>query len=210
MDDGRLREVYAVAYPRLVGQLVGVTGDPAEAEDVVMEAFARAAPGRSSFHDADNPEAWLRTTAVNTHRSRWRKLRNGRRAQQRLLPPRDPVELEDHLEVINALRALPEQQRHVIVLLARRRLENNDDLGVESRDVLRVEILLCVESQPIDAGPQRLARRVEGAQPPVVVGVAAPDVIPPAIVCLPFERDAEARGRAALRRIQNVSRNSAH
>ena len=40
---GRLREVYAVAYPRLVGQLVGVTGDPAEAEDVVMEAFARAA-----------------------------------------------------------------------------------------------------------------------------------------------------------------------
>lgn len=71
---GRLREVYAVAYPRLVGQLVGVTGDPAEAEDAVMEAFARAAPGRSSFHDADNPEAWLRTVAVNVARSRWRRV----------------------------------------------------------------------------------------------------------------------------------------
>ena len=63
---GRLREVYAVAYPRLVGQLVGVTGDPAEAEDAVMEAFARAAPGRSSFHDADNPEA------LAAHRGRQR------------------------------------------------------------------------------------------------------------------------------------------
>ena len=74
MDEGRLREVYAAAYPRLVGQLVGVTGDPAEAEDVVMEAFARAAPRRSSFHEADNPEAWLRTVAVNVARSRWRRM----------------------------------------------------------------------------------------------------------------------------------------
>ena len=65
MDDGRLREVYAAAYPRLVGQLVGVTGDPAEAEDVVMEAFARAAARPREFADFDNPEAWLRTVAVN-------------------------------------------------------------------------------------------------------------------------------------------------
>ena len=63
-----------MAYPRLVGQLAGVTGDPAEAEDVVMEAFARAAPRRSSFHEADNPEAWLRTVAVNVARSRWRRM----------------------------------------------------------------------------------------------------------------------------------------
>lgn len=74
---GRLREVYAVAYPRLVGQLVGVTGDPAEAEDAVMEAFARAAPGRSSFHAADNPEAWLGTVAVNVARSRRRRVLRG-------------------------------------------------------------------------------------------------------------------------------------
>jgi RNA polymerase sigma-70 factor (ECF subfamily) len=64
----------------------------------------------------DNPEAWLRTTAINAHRSRWRKLRNGRRAQQRMLPPRDPEALEEHLELISALRALPEQQRQVIAL----------------------------------------------------------------------------------------------
>jgi RNA polymerase sigma-70 factor (ECF subfamily) len=53
---------------------------------------------------------------VNAHRSRWRKLRNGRRAQERILPPHDPAGLEDHLEIIDALRDLPEQQRLVIAL----------------------------------------------------------------------------------------------
>ena len=38
----RVQEVYVTSYRRLVGQLTGVTGDPGEAEDVVMEAFARA------------------------------------------------------------------------------------------------------------------------------------------------------------------------
>ena len=32
------------------------------------------------------------------------------------MPPRDPAGLEDHLEIIAALRALPEAQRHVIAL----------------------------------------------------------------------------------------------
>ena len=71
---GRLREVYAAAYPRLVGQLVGVTGDPAEAEDVVMEAFARAAarPRAPSRHR--QPRGLAATVAVNLARSRWRRM----------------------------------------------------------------------------------------------------------------------------------------
>jgi hypothetical protein len=35
-------DFYAATYARLVGQLYAVTGDLAEAEDVVQEAFARA------------------------------------------------------------------------------------------------------------------------------------------------------------------------
>lgn len=54
--------------------------------------------------------------AEDSSRSRWRKMRNGRSAQQRLVPPRDPAGLEEHLEIIEALRTLPEQQRHVIAL----------------------------------------------------------------------------------------------
>jgi RNA polymerase sigma-70 factor, ECF subfamily len=115
-DQPSLREVFDVSYRRLVVQLYGVTGNLDEAEDLVQEAFVRAAAAGRRFAHVENPEAWLRTTAINQHRSRWRKLRNGQRARARMLPPRDPEALESHLEIITALRALPEVQRQVIAL----------------------------------------------------------------------------------------------
>lgn len=115
-DCASLREVFDGSYRRLVVQLYAVTGSFDEAEDVVQEAFVRAAAAGRRFLRVDNHEAWLRTTAVNVHRSRWRKLRNGKRARERMLPPGEPEALEDHLEVITALRALPEPQRQVIAL----------------------------------------------------------------------------------------------
>ncbi|MBF4768028.1 SigE family RNA polymerase sigma factor [Nocardioides agariphilus] len=117
MHDDRLREVYAVAYPRLVVQLVGVTGNPAEAEDVVMEAFARAVPRRSSFHDADNPEAWLRTVAVNVARSRWRRMLRWAHVLPELVTPTSYADLpEERLALLAALRQLPATQREAIAL----------------------------------------------------------------------------------------------
>jgi RNA polymerase sigma-70 factor (ECF subfamily) len=115
-DRVSLRDVFEASYRKLVVQLFGITGDFDEAEDLVQEAFVRAAASGRRFLRVDNKEAWLRTAAINAHRSRWRKMRNGRRAQQRMLAPRDPVELEVHLEIITALRQLPEQQRQVIAL----------------------------------------------------------------------------------------------
>ena len=132
------RALFDASYRKLVVQLYGVTGSLDEAEDLVQEAFVRAAASGRRFLAVDNPEAWLRTTAINAHRSRWRKLRNGRRAQERVLGPCDPVGLEEHLEVIDALRALPEQQRHVIALhyLADLPVEQiADELGVPSGTV---------------------------------------------------------------------------
>lgn len=111
-----LQDVFEASYRRLVVQLYGITGSFDEAEDVVQEAFVRAAATGYRFLHVDNHEAWLRTTAVNVHRSRWRKLRNGRRARERMTPARDPEALADHLEIIDALRALPEAQRQVIAL----------------------------------------------------------------------------------------------
>ena len=52
---GRVREVYVTSYRRLVGQLTGVTGDPLEAEDVVMEAFARAVTRHREFAGSTTP-----------------------------------------------------------------------------------------------------------------------------------------------------------
>lgn len=137
-DPTSLRDVFDASYRRLVVQLFGVTGSMDEAEDLVQEAFVRAAAAGRRFARVENPEAWLRTTAINQHRSRWRKRRNDRRARDRMAPPRDPEALESHLEIITALRALPEAQRQVIALfyLADLPVETiADELGVPAGTV---------------------------------------------------------------------------
>ncbi|UFN43954.1 sigma-70 family RNA polymerase sigma factor [Nocardioides okcheonensis] len=112
----RVQEVYATSYRRLVGQLTGVTGDPVEAEDVVMEAFVRAV-GSRSFLAADNPEAWLRTVAVNVSRTRWRRSRFFRDVSHRLVAEEAYADLpEDRLVLLAALRRLPAAQREAIAL----------------------------------------------------------------------------------------------
>jgi RNA polymerase sigma-70 factor, ECF subfamily len=71
VSDVEIQELYAASYRRLLGQLIGVTGSVAEAEDVVQEAFVRGLDHPRRLLGADNPEAWLRTVAVNLARSRW-------------------------------------------------------------------------------------------------------------------------------------------
>jgi RNA polymerase sigma-70 factor, ECF subfamily len=110
-----LEQVFYVSYRRLVIQLYGVVGDRAEAEDVVQEAFVRAAAAGERFARTANPEAWLRTAAINLHRSRWRRLRNFSRIKERLVP-QDIPGLDARLDVIDALRSLPVEQREVVAL----------------------------------------------------------------------------------------------
>ena len=115
----RVQEVYATSYRRLVGQLTGVTGDPVEAEDAVMEAFARAVNSPRSFLAADNPEAWLRTVAVNVTRTRWRRARFFRDVSHRLVADGSHAYAdlpEDRLALLAALRRLPAAQREAIAL----------------------------------------------------------------------------------------------
>lgn len=132
-----IEAVFAASYRRLVVQMYGVVGDANEAEDLVQEAFVRAYAAGSRFTRVDNPEAWLRTTAVNLHRNRWRKLRNFSRIkdtlQGRPAAPHDLPGIEQHLEVVEALRRLPENLRLVLVLhyLADRQVQQiADELGV--------------------------------------------------------------------------------
>jgi RNA polymerase sigma-70 factor (ECF subfamily) len=116
-DELEFREIFEASYRRLVVQLYGLTGDAGEAEDLVQEAFVRAAAAGSRFLAVDNHEAWLRKVAVNAHRSRWRKLRNYALIRDRLaVGPTDLPALEDRLDVIEALRSLPEGQREVVAL----------------------------------------------------------------------------------------------
>ncbi|HEX5970121.1 MAG TPA: SigE family RNA polymerase sigma factor [Intrasporangium sp.] len=111
------RHVFDMSYRRLVVQLYGVTGDATEAEDLVQEAFVKGAALGRRFIELDNPEAWLRTVAINLQRSRWRRLRNFSRIRDQVAPPpTDVTTLEDRLDVIEALRALPEGMREVVAL----------------------------------------------------------------------------------------------
>ena len=111
-----LRDVFEGSYRRLVVQLYAVTGDRVEAEDLVQEAFVKAAAAGRRFLKVENPEAWLRTAAVNLHRNRWRKIRNYSKIRYRLERPTDLPGLEEHVVVIAALRALPAHQREVLAL----------------------------------------------------------------------------------------------
>lgn len=121
MGDDAVRHLYDTAYTRLVGQLYAVCGDLAEAEDVVQEAFERAVQHNRRFARMDNPEAWLRTVAVNLSRTRWRRGQLGRSLLQssRLVEThqgRHPELSEDRLVLVAALRRLPAAQREAIAL----------------------------------------------------------------------------------------------
>ena len=57
-----------------------------------------------------------RDTAINLHRTRWRKLRNFSRIRPKLETRADLPGLDEHIVVIDALRRLSEQHREVLAL----------------------------------------------------------------------------------------------
>ena len=115
-DDG-FASFYASSYRRLLGQLFAVTGDLAEAENVLQEAYARAFVRWSRVRGYDRPEAWVRRVAINLAVMVDRSLRRRARALLRLGPPPPVPELSpEAIDLNDALRALPLGQRQVIVL----------------------------------------------------------------------------------------------
>ncbi|WP_255510233.1 RNA polymerase sigma factor [Micromonospora sp. AP08] len=115
-----VRQVYAASAARLVAQMYAMTGDYAEAQDVVQEAFVRALARPARFREVANPEAWLRTVALNVARSRHRRrvLLHGLVRSGRLDParPSAPDLTPDHVALVAALQRLPRQARETVVL----------------------------------------------------------------------------------------------
>lgn len=107
-DRDVVHDVYDACYRRLVVQLLAICGDQAEAEDAVQEAFVKAIGRASQFARLDNPEAWLRTVALNHVRNRWRHLGVVRRALPRLPGVQHTLDLSpDHVALVAALRKIP-------------------------------------------------------------------------------------------------------
>lgn len=108
---------YASTSRRVLGQVFMMTGNRAEAEDTVAEAYARAWQqwAKVSVHPA--PEAWVRTTACRISVSTWRKATNRLSAHRRHGQADDlPGLSPDHVALVHALGCIPAEQRRVIVL----------------------------------------------------------------------------------------------
>jgi RNA polymerase sigma-70 factor (ECF subfamily) len=91
MRDEGFAAFFAEAYPRLTGQVRALTGDLASAEDVVQEAFVRAASRWAQLVRYDQPEAWVRKTAFRLAVDRLRHLRRQRGLLARLREDREPA-----------------------------------------------------------------------------------------------------------------------
>jgi RNA polymerase sigma-70 factor (ECF subfamily) len=112
-----VRELYDASYLRLVIQLYALTGDLADAEDAVQEAFVTALGQGRTFAKLDNPEAWLRTVALNHVRNRWRHLDVVRRFRTKVPGPTPEAEVgPEHLALVEALAKLDPAHRTVVVL----------------------------------------------------------------------------------------------
>jgi RNA polymerase sigma-70 factor, ECF subfamily len=111
-------DFYRSSYPRLVAQVYAATTDLALAEDVVQEAFVRAASRWSEVRSYHAPEAWVRRVALRLRIDAVRRARRQAAALTRLGSrprPQPALDPEDR-ELVEALRRLPGRYREVLVL----------------------------------------------------------------------------------------------
>lgn len=116
----------AVRGPALLRLAYTLTGNRADAEDVVQDALARALPRWSRITRADDVDAYVRRMVVNAHTSWWRRWR---RRESPVAELRDSVvdapgeDFDERRRLWLACQALPEAQRTAVVLRYYEQLE---------------------------------------------------------------------------------------
>jgi RNA polymerase sigma-70 factor, ECF subfamily len=117
VDREEFTSFYAASFPRLAGQLAAMTGDRAEAQDAVQEAFVRAWVHRGQIDTDQGAEAWVRVTVWRIAASRWRRAREGIRLMVLAArPDRVAGPGPDRMAFVEALRNVPAEQRRALVL----------------------------------------------------------------------------------------------
>ncbi|TQK50728.1 RNA polymerase sigma-70 factor (sigma-E family) [Streptomyces sp. SLBN-118] len=118
----RIDELYHHRRLGLVRLALLLVDDLPTAEDVVQDAFAALYHRHGDqLARLDDPEAYLRTSVLNTARSVLRRRRTARaHTPERVghAPPAEEAVLlrEEHREVLHALRRLTQRQREVLIL----------------------------------------------------------------------------------------------
>ncbi len=136
---GRLAELYERHVPGAMRLAFLLTGDRAQAEDLVQDAFLRVVGRLQYLRVPDAFDAYLRRAIVNLHTSALRRRRVEReylRHQQLLaMPATDMPDVSTREELWRALLRLPARQRTAIVL------RYYEDLSEQqAADVLRCSV----------------------------------------------------------------------
>ena len=116
-DADRFDEFYRATSGRLMRYAYAVTGDLAEAQDLVQEAYTRAWQRWRTVAEHPNPEGWVRLVVTRLATDRWRRMGRWRDAVVRSGPnePARPPN-EDVVMLTAALRGLPVAHRRALAL----------------------------------------------------------------------------------------------
>jgi RNA polymerase sigma-70 factor (sigma-E family) len=118
-----LEEIFDAQYARLCRLARVIVGDPATAEEIVMEAFLRTLVGWRRIRDLSRVEAYLQRAVVNGCRSATRRRVTEQRANA-AVGARAAIDSEVGAAeryvaadaVLRAVRELPHRQRAAVVL----------------------------------------------------------------------------------------------
>jgi RNA polymerase sigma-70 factor, ECF subfamily len=108
---------YLATSRRVLSHVYAVTGNLAESQDAVQEAYARAWQRWSTVSGYDDPESWVRLVAWRVAAGRWRATKRWIAVRARIgAPPPAAEPSPDAVAIAAALRRLPVGQRRVVVL----------------------------------------------------------------------------------------------
>jgi RNA polymerase sigma-70 factor (ECF subfamily) len=108
--DPRFRELFEAEYVTVFRAVYALCGDRTLAEDATQEAFSRCLERWKRLRDQRWVAGWVTTTALNVARRATRK---------RPLPARSQAghgDLDEAIDLWNAIRKLPARQQEAVVL----------------------------------------------------------------------------------------------
>jgi RNA polymerase sigma factor (sigma-70 family) len=117
-------ELFSGHHERLYRALYMIVGNSHEAEELMQDAFVKVL---ERWDRIENPAGYLYRSALNSTRSRFRRLQRAAKRTLSIGEPEDPFAAADlRDQVVRSLRELPERQRAALVLLGLLDLRSDD------------------------------------------------------------------------------------